>query len=201
LPSPLATRPHLYLFLFACLALAAALLHWQPPREVSAAAVVLGYLALCLLVWRPGRARSAETTEPPALLIAYASQGGQAGELAERSARQLAEAGMSCATRPLNELDPATLADAGRLLFVASTYGAGEAPDNAARFERHLLASDADLRGLQYAMLALGDSQYPHYCAWTKRCAAAAPSPCSIAWTRTGWTPAPCATGNSSSAN
>lgn len=169
MPSPLATRPHPYLFLFACLALAAALLHWQPPREISAAVVVLGYLALCLLTWRPGRARSAETTEPPALLIAYASQGGQAGELAERSARQLAEAGMSCATRPLNELDPATLADAGRLLLVVSTYGAGEAPDNAARFERHLLASDADLRGLQYAMLALGDSQYPHYCAFGRR--------------------------------
>ncbi|UPQ82043.1 sulfite reductase subunit alpha [Pseudomonas knackmussii] len=169
MPTPLATHLRHYPFPLACVLLAAALLHWQPPREVSAAVVVLGYLALCLLVWRPGRAKSVEATKSSDLLIAFASQGGQARELAERSARQLADAGVSSTTRTLNELDPATLTDARRLLFVVSTYGEGEAPDNAARFERRLLASHADLSGLQYTVLALGDSQYSHYCGFGRR--------------------------------
>jgi sulfite reductase (NADPH) flavoprotein alpha-component len=169
LPSRSATLSLRYLFPLACLLLAISLLRWQPPREVSAALVVLAYLVLCLLAWRPGRAAALEQSETPHLLIAYASQSGHAQAIAERSAAQLREAGMSIALTPLNELDPATLPVARRALFIASTYGEGEPPDNGARFERRLQDSRADLGALEYAVLALGDSRYRHFCGFARR--------------------------------
>src|SRR5690606_4121385 len=122
----------------------------------------------CLMFWRRHRhARTAPNLMADALLIAYASQGGQARELAERSAEQLREAGLSCNVLPLNSLD--SLQRVRRALFIVSTYGEGEAPDNAARFERRLSTQDMDLSHLEFAMLALGDRQYTHFCGFGHR--------------------------------
>ncbi|WAD28382.1 sulfite reductase subunit alpha [Pseudomonadaceae bacterium T75] len=157
-----------YAPLAACLLLGAVLLWWQPAREISAALVILAYMALCLMFWRRHRqARIAPNLIADALLIAYASQGGQARELAERSAEQLREAGLSCNVLPLNSLD--SLQRVRRALFIVSTYGEGEAPDNAARFERRLSTQDMDLSHLEFAMLALGDRQYTHFCGFGHR--------------------------------
>lgn len=149
--------------LAASLLLGAALLWWQPAREVSAVLAVLAYAALCLFYWRRyQQTRSVPNIEAGALLIGYASQGGQARELAERSAAQLHEAGLSCNVLPLNSLG--SLHDVRRALFIVSTYGEGEAPDNAARFQRQLSSQDADWSHLQFAVLALGDRQYSQFC-------------------------------------
>lgn len=157
-----------YAALAAGLLLGAWLLWWQPAREISAALVVLGYVALCLMFWRRHRkARAVPSLAADALLVAYASQGGQARELAERSAEQLREAGLSCNVLPLNALD--SLRGARRALFIVSTYGEGEAPDNAARFERRLASQDVDLSHLEFAVLALGDMQYSHFCGFGQR--------------------------------
>jgi len=154
--------------LAASLLLGAGLLWWQPAREVSAVLVILAYAALCLRYWhRYQQTRSVPNIDSDSLLIAYASQGGQARELAERSAAQLHEAGLSCTVLPLNSLN--SLHDVRRALFVVSTYGEGEAPDNAARFQRQLSSRDADLSHLQFAVLALGDGQYSHFCGFGQR--------------------------------
>jgi sulfite reductase (NADPH) flavoprotein alpha-component len=142
--------------------LAAGLLLWlRPPREVSAALVVLGYLGFCLLIWRRNRQPSLSAGDSE-LLIAYASQGGQALDLAQRSVSQLRDAGLAAHCLPLNRLQPGQFK--GRVLFVVSTYGEGEAPDNGARFARQLQEAGLDLHGLRYAVLGLGDSQYQHFC-------------------------------------
>lgn len=157
-----------YAPLAACLLLGAWLLWWQPAREISAALVTLAYMALCLMFWRRYRqARAAPSLAADALLIGYASQGGQARELAERSAEQLREAGLSCNVLPLNDLG--SLHDVRRALFIVSTYGEGEAPDNAARFKRRLSSQSMDLSHLEFAVLALGDRQYMHFCGFGHR--------------------------------
>jgi sulfite reductase (NADPH) flavoprotein alpha-component len=51
------------------------------------------------------------------------------------------------------------------LLLVTSTYGDGEPPDNASEWMSFLKFSDSlNLSHLKYAVLALGDTYYPHFC-------------------------------------
>ena len=57
-------------------------------------------------------------------------------------------------------LSLAEIAEAGTLLVVTSTYGAGEAPDSARAFVRKQMAQAPRLKGLCYAVLALGDMKY-----------------------------------------
>lgn len=159
-----------YAPLLACLLVAVWLLWWQPPRAVSALLVIVAYAGTCLHIWRSHRkqARPASCLNADTLLIGYASQGGQAQELAERSARQLREAGLDVNVRPLNAIEPATLSQQSRALFVVSTYGEGEAPDNAARFDQRVLRGELDLSTVDFALLALGDHQYPRFCGFAR---------------------------------
>lgn len=150
----------------ACLLLALLLFAWRPPRELAAALVTLAWLGLCALAWQRARA-----VRPPPFdgrqLIAYASQGGQARQIAERSAEQLTRGGLPALAVPLEQLDAQPLAARSRLLLVLATYGEGEPPDNGARFLRRL-NDQRDLRGLSFALLGLGDSQYPHFCGFAR---------------------------------
>jgi sulfite reductase (NADPH) flavoprotein alpha-component len=56
------------------------------------------------------------------------------------------------------------LRDTTRALFIVSTYGEGDPPDGAALFAQRMLQQSLDLHTLQFGLLALGDSSYPHYC-------------------------------------
>ncbi|WP_349985492.1 PepSY domain-containing protein [Stenotrophomonas sp. WHRI 8082] len=105
----------------------------------------------------------------PAWLVSFASQSGQAEQLAWRAAGQLQAAGMRVQVQPLARLDVATLQQTERALFVVSTFGDGEAPDSARVFERKVLAQAQALPGLGYAMLALGDRQYARFCGFARR--------------------------------
>lgn len=98
------------------------------------------------------------------VLVAYASQTGFAEELANATAKTLAEAG---APVTLRELSAVTAADlTGRALFVVSTTGEGDAPDPARAFIRDVMKDGVGLAGLRYGVLALGDSTYAAFCAF-----------------------------------
>ncbi|MEW9903286.1 PepSY domain-containing protein [Pseudomonas putida] len=102
-------------------------------------------------------------------LIGFASQSGFAEQLAWQSAGQLQAAGLPVQVRALAELGEADLQQARRALFVVSTFGDGEAPDSARAFERKVLGQPWALDHLNYAVLALGDRQYPHFCGFARR--------------------------------
>lgn len=137
----------------------------DPVRLGGALALSGGYLAMCAAIWR---ARAGARRTVPAAgadwLVIHASQTGSAEHLAERSAALLSTGGLSARALCMSELEAGALADATRVLFIASTYGEGDAPDTAARFAGQTMGTTPDLRHLHYAVLALGDSTYTQYC-------------------------------------
>src|SRR5690606_4420142 len=85
------------------------------------------------------------------------------------------------ALSPLAAVDAAMLARTRRALFIASTTGEGDPPDAALGFLRETMAREPALARLQYAVLALGDRDYAHFCAfghrldqWLRQCGASA---------------------------
>ena len=94
-------------------------------------------------------------------LVAFASQTGAAERIAWLSANALGGAARNLVrVAALGGLTAQDLADAGILLVVTSTYGAGEAPDSARAFVRKQMASVPVLKGVNFAVLALGDRKY-----------------------------------------
>lgn len=99
------------------------------------------------------------------ILVAYASQTGHAERLALRTAAALRDAGLATTLKPMAQLDTEQLRHHGRALFIASSFGDGEAPDTTRRFARALDAATATpLTTLHYGLLALGDRQYTRFC-------------------------------------
>ncbi|WP_390345145.1 sulfite reductase subunit alpha [Variovorax boronicumulans] len=145
-------------------------------RALGASATVTAYAALCLGIYaRQRRLQATAAREAAALsagdgaqasptLVLFASQTGQAETIAWQTARRLRAAGTAVRVMALNALDSATLASARRALFVASTYGEGDAPDGASVFAERVMGAPLALPSLRYAVLALGDRQYAHFC-------------------------------------
>ncbi len=109
-----------------------------------------------------GAAMAADT-----LLVAYASQAGNAERIALQSATALQQAGLRVAVQSVQQLTPEALRAHRRMLMVASSFGEGEPPDSARRFTRLLEQQGADtkaLAGLRYGLLALGDRNYARFC-------------------------------------
>ncbi|MGH8032841.1 MAG: flavodoxin domain-containing protein [Luteimonas sp.] len=172
------------LALLALLALAIALvpLHgddWWPgapqrQRWIAAAITCLAYAGLCALIARRARRGNTPMIEiaaanGDAMVVAYASQTGFAQALAERTAKTLSAAGVTAHCRDLGRIDAALLAVTPRMLFVVSTTGEGDPPDHVVAFVRDVLDGSAALPGLHYAVLALGDRTYAHYCGFGHR--------------------------------
>ncbi len=151
-------------------------------RPAAALLLLALYLLMCAAVWWRHRRRRRQAAEEsaallpaadagPPVLVLHASQTGQAEEIAWQTARALHLAGMPVRVAALGEVDRDALRGARHALFIASTYGEGDAPDSAAPFARDLMtaeASDAagglDLSSLQVGVLALGDVTYTHFC-------------------------------------
>lgn len=146
-------------------------------RMAAAVLLIVLYAALCGGIWLRQRRQQARARQEAAvlasardgvqpLLIAFASQTGQAEELARETARLLHTAGEPVHLCALNAVDAALLARTQRALFVASTYGEGDAPDNAALFQSRCMGEGAvgALDHLHFGLLALGDRQYAQFC-------------------------------------
>lgn len=142
----------------------------DPSRWFWALVAVALWLALVgLIAWRRRQARraaAARASEAPsdALLIAFATQTGLAEELAGMTAASLSGAGVPARVVPLGDLEPDQLKVSGRVLIIASTTGEGDAPDALSRFARRHMTAPADLAGLSYGLLALGDRGYADFC-------------------------------------
>jgi sulfite reductase (NADPH) flavoprotein alpha-component len=92
-------------------------------------------------------------------IVAYGSQRGSSERIAKEIARSLGVTAL-----PLNRLRLEALSAASTAIFVVSTFGNGQFPTNANSFSQDLLGNCYDLTGLNFAVLGLGSTYYPHFC-------------------------------------
>lgn len=99
------------------------------------------------------------------IAVLYASQSGTAEGLARKLAKELKAAGHVPSVSTLVGYTPAALAAETCALILASTYGDGEAPEGVQPFYEELcLEHFPRMEKLSYAVFALGDRHYEHFC-------------------------------------
>ena len=105
----------------------------------------------------------------PPLTILFGSQTGNAEALAKRLAKDAGRRGFAPMIHDMAQYPHANLRTEKNLLLITSTYGDGDPPDNAKAFWESLSNGQApSLKNLAFSVLALGDSNYPKFCACGK---------------------------------
>ena len=100
------------------------------------------------------------------LTIVFASESGNSEALAGDMAKQARKLGFKPRVIDMAELDLAELAKAKRVVFIAATWGEGEPPARAGRVYNELMGEGAPrLDGVEFGVLALGDTAYAEFCA------------------------------------
>jgi sulfite reductase (NADPH) flavoprotein alpha-component len=103
------------------------------------------------------------------IAVLYASQSGTAEVLARKVVKELKAQGHSPALSTLAGYTPAALAAESCALILVSTYGDGDAPDGVQPFYEQLcLEHFPRMEKLSYAVFALGDKHYEHFCKFGK---------------------------------
>jgi sulfite reductase (NADPH) flavoprotein alpha-component len=116
----------------------------------------------------PQPAAPARPAEP--LTIIYASESGNCEKLANDLAKAARKNGLKPTLIDMADLDLAQLGAAKRLVFIAATWGEGEPPARATRAYGELMGEGAPrLDGVEYGVLALGDTAYTEFCAIGRR--------------------------------
>ena len=115
------------------------------------------------LLWQQHGKKSLVQTDH-AYLVVYASQSGHAESWAKHTVEQLQLIHQQVTLKNIQKLTATDLIQYQRILWVVSTYGEGDAPDDAQHFVHKILSQPVDLSHLSFAILALGDKRYTNFC-------------------------------------
>src|SRR5580704_5812843 len=100
------------------------------------------------------------------LTIVYATESGNSEKLAADLGKAARKSGLKPTLVDMADLDVATLASTHRLIVIAATWGEGEPPGRSARAYNKLMGDGAPrLDGIEFGVLALGDTAYAEFCA------------------------------------
>lgn len=138
----------------------------DPVRQAWAWGSAAAFALVCLWAGLKGRKHTTVTSD---YLVLYASQTGQAEEIARNSAKALQVGGLEVQVLSTAQVTVAQLQAAKTILCVISTTGEGDAPDEGLRFEKALMQQNPDLSSQNVAVLALGDRNYDQFCAFGRR--------------------------------
>jgi sulfite reductase (NADPH) flavoprotein alpha-component len=118
-----------------------------------------------------GQAQPAAPARPAEpLTIVYASESGNSEKLANNLAKAARKNGLKPTLIDMADLEPSDLTKAKRLVFIAATWGEGEPPARAVRAYAGLMGEGAPrLDGVEFGVLALGDTAYAEFCAIGKK--------------------------------
>jgi sulfite reductase (NADPH) flavoprotein alpha-component len=135
------------------------------PASPTQRAWLAGFLAGATSISNAAQpAAPARPAEP--LTIVFASESGNCERLAGNLAKAARKAGMKPAMVDIADLDLVTLPASRRLVVIAATWGEGEPPARAARAYAALMSEGAPrLDGVEFGVLALGDTAYVEFCA------------------------------------
>ncbi|XP_059146403.1 NADPH-dependent diflavin oxidoreductase 1-like [Physella acuta] len=106
------------------------------------------------------------TLKKQKLLVLYGSQTGTAHDVADRIVREAKRRHFSALAVDMDTYQVHNLINEKLVVFVCSTTGQGDPPDNMRLFWKFLLRKDlpsTSLNQLQFAVLGLGDSSYLKY--------------------------------------